>query len=188
MPKKPKDTSSETLTPDKTGKEMFTDADLRGESILTPYEKPSTKSHKGAKHFLEPEHQIKRLRELNYSLTKMIDEKNEVFAIQEREALESIPKVTPAKKSTSNTERKVNLSKRKRANTYEDSLFQNEYINKITTEIILKDDIVTQSKIMGNPNEILTRIRNIKFDVITEEDAAPIVKKLKTLDTKVSVI
>ena len=73
-----------------------------------------------------------------------------------------------------------NLTKRKRGKL-EDELANNEYINKISSQIKFDGNFMSQTKISLNPYDIMTKSKNINLEIITEEETAPITKKLKTM-------
>jgi len=79
---------------------------------------------------------------------------------------------------TNNTEI-TNLVKRKRG-TFEEKLFENEYINKFATEVTFDKDLLSMSKNILHPTDIMTKIKNIHLEVLHDDDVAPITKKLKT--------
>ena len=107
---------------------------------------------------------------------------NLIFEIEDLEHNEKIksPKFISESSEPIEEQEIKNLTKRKRGKL-EEELASNDYINKISSQVKFDDNFLTQTKLLLNPHDIMTKSKNIKLEITTEEETAPITKKLKTM-------
>lgn len=75
-------------------------------------------------------------------------------------------------------------SEQKKKDDFEEQIF-GTYMPEMETKKNFDDDIYDSSENVKDNNAIMTKIQNIRFEVMDELDAQPIVKKLKGPDVKV---
>ena len=69
---------------------------------------------------------------------------------------------------------------------FEDIIFEEDFANAATTERT-ENDIFDTSVNVKDSREIMSKIKNLRFEVTSEMDMQPIIKKLKGPDTKVNL-
>lgn len=110
-----------------------------------------------------------KIKNLNIQISKKLKSKLDSIHLDENMDLEN---------EANRGDKNDNSVNGKRRRTYDDS-FEDEYINESLLEPRVEGDFFDTSRILTNGKEILSRIRNIRFEVSRESDTQPIVKKLK---------
>jgi hypothetical protein len=113
--------------------------------------------------------QVHRIKDLHSTISKKLSQKLKALCIEESMETEKESQKKNSKDSVNGKRRRSSM----------DDFFEGEYINNALLQAKIEGDIFDTSKILTNGKDILSKLQNIRFDIIKESDTQPIIKKLK---------
>lgn len=115
---------------------------------------------------------------ISCKLCQKLDQLKEKPSLSDNERDIKSPRSLPSSPVPEAEDSVSQLGKRKR--NFEEDMFS-EYMTNIATDTSLADDgIFSTSTQIKDPLDLMSKIKNINFEVANEGDSRPIMKKLKT--------